>query len=103
MRIGVPDYNNLKDRPCLQKGKDSQYPAHIALTSYIFTKAIISETLFRRYKFYHYWDKDEFGRESIDYSVGMVKRTPDNDLRNKRTGIVRKLNGIFKDLKFKVS
>ncbi|MEI8348691.1 MAG: methyltransferase domain-containing protein [Candidatus Omnitrophota bacterium] len=80
MRIGVPDYNNPKDKPYLQQGKDPRYPEHITLTYYDLMKKIIGETPFMRYKFRHYWDKDKFICEKIDYTYGMVKRTSDNDL-----------------------
>jgi len=103
MRIGVPDYNNTKDRPYLKKGKDPRFPEHITLTNHDIMQKIISQTPFRRYRFYHYWDGDEFVKEDIDYSVGIVKRTPDNDVRCRRIGSVRKLKGVIKDLIFMVS
>ncbi|MBU2102716.1 MAG: class I SAM-dependent methyltransferase [Candidatus Omnitrophica bacterium] len=103
MRIGVPDYNNPKDRPYLKEGKDPRYPGHITLTTYDCMKRIIGETPFKRYRFRHYWDKAEFVFEKIDYTLGMVKRTRDNDLSCKRIGVIRNVKGIIKDLMFIVS
>ncbi len=97
LRIGVPDYNNPKDKQYLMKGEDPRSPLHITLTNYDLVKEIVDAGPFKRFKFYHYWDGDKFIHNKIDYSLGMVKRTPDNDIRCKRIGIIRKVYGIVKD------
>lgn len=104
MRIGVPDYNNPKDRPYLKKGSDPRFPGHITLTNYELLKNIIEEeSSFTRYKFYHYWDGEDFIQETIDYSFGMIKRTPDNDPRCRRNGLTQNLTGGLRDLFCKLS
>lgn len=80
MRIGAPDYNNPKDQPYLKKGHDPRHP-HKTLTHYELMKKIVEESPFPKYKFYHYWKDGKFIREKIDYSLGMIQRTPDNDKR----------------------
>lgn len=86
MRIGVPDYNNPKDYPYLIKRNDARCPNHITLTNYKLIKNIIEESPFAyNHKFYHYWDKGKFVYKKIDYSLGYIKRTPDNDERNKKS------------------
>lgn len=81
MRIAVPDYNNPKDQPFLKKGRDSRFPGHKTLTHYELIKKLITESPFAQYKFYHYWNKGKFIKKKIDYSLGLVRRTPDNDPR----------------------
>lgn len=99
MRIGVPDYNNPKDRPYLVKGIDKRFPSHVTLTYYKLIKNIIIESPFSyNYKFYHYWDEGKFIREKIDYSLGFIKRTPDNDIRCKKHGYELQVTSIVVDL-----
>lgn len=80
MRIGVPDYNNPKDRLYLKEGHDPRYP-HKTLTHYELMKEMAKGSPFPKYRFYHYWKNGKFIREKIDYSLGMIRRTPDNDKR----------------------
>lgn len=89
MRIGVPDYNNPKDRQYLNKGSDPRLPLHLTLTNYNLLKNIIELSPFTRYQFYHYWDGDNFISHDIDYSLGFIKRTPDNDPRCKRKSLFK--------------
>ena len=103
MRIGVPDYNNPKDRPYLKKGSDPRFPLHITLTNYKLMKDIIKKSPFSRYKLYHYWNGENFIHERIDYSFGMIKRTPDNDPRCQRTGLIQNIKGTLMDFLYKVS
>ncbi|GAI97240.1 unnamed protein product, partial [marine sediment metagenome] len=97
MRIGVPDYNNPKDRSYLKRGTDPRFPSHITLTNFQMLKNIIEKSPFSRYKFYHYWDEEDFIQETIDYSLGMIKRTPDNDSRCQRIGLAQNLKGWLMD------
>ena len=103
MRIGVPDYNNPKDKPYLMKGKDPRYPDHITLTHYELMKRIVDESQFTRYNLYHYWNGDNYIYGKIDYSLGMVKRTPDNDSLCKRVGLARVISGSLQDVFFILS
>ena len=103
MRIGVPDYNNPKDKPYLKDCNDPRNPLHITLTNYDLMNKIINETPFAHQKFYHYWVGDEFVFEKIDYSKGMVKRTPDNDRLCRRIGAKSNIKGLWEDFKFILS
>jgi len=103
MRIGVPDYNNPKDYPYLKKGGDPRFPGHITLTNYKLMKKIVEESPFPRYEFYHYWDDGMFICKKIDYSFGMIRRTPDNDPRCRRTGLIDNIKGVFIDFLYRVS
>lgn len=100
LRIGVPDYNNPKDRFCLTIGHDPRDPKHRTLTTYNLMKPLVENSPFSRSTFYHYWDADCFIQNPIDYSLGMIKRTPDNDHRCRRRGLVQILSGAAKDAAF---
>lgn len=81
MRIACPDYNNPKDRPYADKGYDDRFPLHITFTTYALVRALIERSPFTRYAFRAYWDGDNFVSKPIDYSLGWVRRTPENDIR----------------------
>ena len=51
LRIGVPDYNNPKDKPYLLKGHDNRFPHHKTLTTYDLMKSVIEKSYFRKYFF----------------------------------------------------
>ena len=102
MRIGVPDYNNPKDRVYMQQQNDPRYPLHVTFMNYNLLKGLIDKSPFSRYKFYQYWQEDSFYREPIDYTKGRVPRTPDNHPRNTRKGIIKKTTRFFSDFMFKV-
>lgn len=103
MRVGVPDYNNPKDRLYLKRGNDSRYPNHLTLTNYKLMKRLIEVSPFSRYKFYQYWDGDNFIYEKIDHSFGIIKRTPDNDPRCRRVGPIQNVKGWIIDFLYKVT
>ncbi|NIM58489.1 MAG: methyltransferase domain-containing protein [Candidatus Aminicenantes bacterium] len=103
MRIGVPDYNNPKDHLYFKKGRDPRHHDHITLTNYELMKNIIEKSPFLRYEFYHYWDKGEFIYKKIDYSFGMIKRTPDNDPRCRLGSFKQKAEVILADFLFKLT
>jgi len=86
LRIGLPDYLNPKDQPCLQKGTDPRHPRHLWLPHHKLLHEILQRSPFERFEFYHYWDGDTFVKKEIDYSSGMIRRTPDNDERCKKAG-----------------
>lgn len=55
---------------------------HVWFPTYEVVKDLLSKTFFKNITFYHYYD--EFGNgvmKHIDYSIGYVMRTPDNDER----------------------
>lgn len=99
MRIGVPDYNNPKDKFCLEVGHDPRNDLHITLTTYDLMREEIARSNFTNVVFYHYWENGKFIQKDIDYSLGMIKRTPDNDPRCRRRGLAR-LIGKYHDKKF---
>ena len=103
MRIGVPDYNNPKDRHCLQKGTDKRYPGHVTLTTYELMKDIVDRSPFPRFEFYHYWNEGAYVEGRMDYSLGMIQRTPEHHPRCRRTGIVQHAKGVVRDFFFLLS
>ena len=103
MRIGVPDYRNPKDRHCLALGRDPRDPKHVTMTHYLLMKDIVAATQFRRSTFYHYWNGDQFVQEPIDYSLGMIQRTPDNHPRCRRIGAGAITLGALRDFGFRLS
>jgi predicted SAM-dependent methyltransferase len=98
LRIGVPDYQNPKDRFCLALGRDPNDPKHVTLTNHRWMKDLLAASPFARHRFYHYWDGDRFVREPIDYSLGMIRRTPDNDPRCRRIGAAKIAAGALTDV-----
>ena len=78
MRVGIPDYNNPKDRHCLEIGYDPLYPEHKVLPTYEWVKELIASTRFRKFKIYQFWDGNEYHWEPVDYQFGIIKRTPEN-------------------------
>jgi predicted SAM-dependent methyltransferase len=97
MRIGVPDYNNPKDRPYLRRGSDPRYPTHVTLTNYELMKDLIEGSPFSRYEFYHYWDGDSYVDRPMDFSLGMIRRTPENDPKCRRRGFVQHVKSGVRD------
>lgn len=84
VRAAVPDYNHPRDLPYLKKGSDPRHTDHFTLTTYSKIKDIVSRTRFQTAHFYQYWDESSnFVYSSVDYSLGHIKRTPDNDPRCK--------------------
>jgi predicted SAM-dependent methyltransferase len=100
MRIGVPDYMNPKDRWCLERGTDPRYPGHVTLTHYGLMKELFDNSPFERSRFYHYWDGDTFVENRIDYADGNIRRTPDNDPKNRISGPVQAAKRAIRDLFF---
>ncbi len=103
LRIGVPDYNNPKDRQYMINKNDPRFPFHVTFTHYTLMKDIVDGSPFKRNKFYHYWEDNSFIQHPIDYSLGIIRRTPENHPRNRRKGIIKKAGRFFCDLQFKFS
>jgi predicted SAM-dependent methyltransferase len=78
MRIGVPDYANPKNLQTLKEGVDHLMPQHRTLTHYDLVREIIERSPFDSYEFYQYWDNGQFIWRPIDYSLGLIQRTPEN-------------------------
>ena len=97
-RIAVPDYGHPRARHCLALGRDPRRRDHITLTTYPLIKALIAASPFRIARFHHYWDGDRFVDEPIDYSLGYIRRTPDNDPNNHSRGFRRKLGRLVRDI-----
>ena len=103
MRIGVPDYNNPKDRPYLERGLDPRDPKHVTLTHYALMKEIVENSSFERHQFYHYWDGDDFVANPIDYSLGMIQRTPDNHPKCRAAGPAQRVKTAVRDFFYLLS
>jgi predicted SAM-dependent methyltransferase len=80
-RFSVPDYKNPKDRDRVQNGRDPNYPLHLTFTTKPLLEEMLARSPFAQYEFYHYWDGDSFIQNPIDYNLGWINRTPDNDSR----------------------
>jgi predicted SAM-dependent methyltransferase len=81
-RLAVPDYHNPKDAFCIDKGFDPRDLRHLTITTYELMEETLAQSKFDRRIYYHYWKDGAFVRNPIDYSLGHVARTPDNDHRN---------------------
>jgi len=103
MRIGCPDYNGPLHRHCLELGHDPDWPLHITLTTHDLVKEIVERSPFARHKFYHYWDGDRHVEEPIDWSLGLVTRTPDTCKACRREGWWQKWRGRVADEKYRRS
>jgi predicted SAM-dependent methyltransferase len=91
-RIGAPDYMNPKNRNSLERGSDPDFPGHITLTNYQLLRSIVERLPFSRFEFYQYWDGDRFIWKAIDYSLGMIQRTPENYYRLYMRGLLPKIH-----------
>ena len=81
MRIGVPDYRNPKDRICLEAGKDPLMTQHKTLTHYDLMQEVVANSPFEEYEFYQYWLGDQYIWKPVDYSLGIIRRSPENFYR----------------------
>ena len=82
-RFSVPDYLNPHGRFCLEKEFDPRNELHVTLTRYKLIKKYTDNSPFEIVEYKHYWkDEDTFIQNEIDYELGWVRRTPDNDKRN---------------------
>jgi len=103
MRIGVPDYNNPKDRHCLETGHDPRFPGHLTLTTYPLMKEIVEGSPFERVRFYHYWDGDHFVHDDMDFSLGLIRRSPDFHPHCRRPTVAAHVKALVRDSAFLVS
>ncbi len=91
LRLGMPDYNNPKDIRFLAEGKDPRYPEHKTFPHYELMRDLAAGSPFKRWLFYQYWENGEYIHHDIDYSLGMIKRTPENTSQNWRINLKRRL------------
>ena len=97
-RLAVPDYGHPRSRHCLVLGRDPNRHDHVTLLTYPMLSRLIEASPFRTGRFYHYWVGDRFVAERIDYSLGYVRRTPDNHPHNHCRGFRQKCGRIARDL-----
>ena len=83
LRIDVPDYRNPKYNGVeIELGFDPENDWHLVITTYELMKRYTDNCPFEIVEYKHYWDGDKFIKNEIDYSLGWVSRTPDNDKRD---------------------
>jgi len=103
MRIGVPDYENIKDRFCLKLGHDPRFATHVTLTTYDYMRDLLTNhTKFKNIEFYH-WDGKQFVRKPIDYSLGIIKRTLDNDPRCRVSDFREFLKSKYEEIRYLIT
>jgi predicted SAM-dependent methyltransferase len=81
-RFAVPDYNHPRDRHCLALGHDPRRRDHVTLPTIAMMEELVASSPFGGAHFYHYWQGEQFVERPIDYRLGFILRTPDNDPRN---------------------
>lgn len=97
-RFAVPDYDHPRDRHCLRLGHDPRRRDHVTLPTKALLGELIAASPFRSGRFYHYWEGETFVEHPIDYRLGYVLRTPDNDPRNLCRGLHQRLGRGVRDL-----
>jgi predicted SAM-dependent methyltransferase len=97
-RFAVPDYNHPRDRHCLALGHDPRRRDHLTLPTKALIETLVAASPFGRARFYQYWEGETFVEHPIDYSLGFVLRTPDNDPRNRCQGARQRLGRAVRDL-----
>jgi predicted SAM-dependent methyltransferase len=100
MRIAVPDYGSPRENRYLGMASDPRHTDHQVMPTFELIRSLIEESPFRRHEFFHYWKDGAFVQKSIDYSLGFVKRTPDNDPRCRRDGWFESWMGRVRDAAF---
>jgi predicted SAM-dependent methyltransferase len=97
-RIGVPDYGHPRERHHLRTGRDDSRRDHQTLTTGPLMRELVAQSPFGRGEFYHHWEGDEFVQRPMDYALGFLQRTPDNDRRNFCRGFRQHLGRLGRDL-----
>lgn len=97
-RVAVPDYGHPRDRHCLRLGHDPRRRDHVTLTTYPLCAALVAESPFKVARFYQYWDGDRFVHHPVDYSLGFLRRTPENEPRNQCHGFRQHMGRYARDL-----
>ena len=99
LRIGIPDYMHPRCRFYLGEKSDPRYPSHLLLITKELMDSILKESPFEKAEFYSYWEGNKFISNPIDYSLGMIQRTPEHDPRNKHI----RLKGHIKNFLYKLA
>ncbi len=97
-RIAVPDYDHPRQRYCLTLGRDPNRLNHVTLTTYTLLRELVAASPFGTAEWHQYWQGDQFNHGPIDYSLGYVQRTPENDRRNQCRGLGQHLGRWVRDL-----
>jgi SAM-dependent methyltransferase len=97
-RVAVPDYGHPRDRYCLALGHDPRRRDHLTLPTHTLCAQLAAASPFGSARFYQYWDGDTFVHQPVDYSLGFVRRTPENEPRNQCHGWRQRLGRHTRDL-----
>jgi predicted SAM-dependent methyltransferase len=97
-RFATPDYEHPQERYCLKLGRDPTRRDHVTLTTARLLRELVAASPFRAGHFYQYWDGRQFVHEPIDYSLGYIRRTPENDVRNRCEGPWQRLGRWGRDV-----
>jgi predicted SAM-dependent methyltransferase len=97
-RVGVPDYNHPRERHHLARGFDDSRRDHQTLTTGPLMQELAAGSPFTDIRFHHYWQGDEFVQHPVDYSLGWLHRTVDNDRRNRARGFGQHCGRLARDL-----
>lgn len=98
MRIAVPDYGAPRNKNFALKGHDPNHTDHLQFPDFTWAKRLCEDSPFNSYNITNYWKDNQFHYSKIDYSVGWVKRSADNDRRNQRRSLSEKIIGVLKDI-----
>lgn len=97
-RLAVPDYQHPRNRFCLALGRDPRRDNHRTLTTFALCRDLVATSPFRTGEFHQYWDGDRFVHGPIDYGLGYVRRTPENDVRNRAVGAGQLAGRFLRDI-----
>ena len=97
MRIAVPDYGSPRNIKYAIEGHDPKHTDHVEFPDINWARNLCKQAPFSTYQISNYWDSSEFVRSEIDFKKGWVKRTIENDHRNKRIGLYSKITGMLRD------
>lgn len=103
LRIAVPDYGSPRNRGFRERSFDPNHTDHVTFPTYADMRELVEDSPFREGRFHQYWDGDRFVDGAIDYSLGWVKRTVENDRRNRCDGVARLLERTLRDAAYVVS
>lgn len=98
MRFAVPDYGAPRNARFRERGHDPGHLDHLNFPTYESLLAVVARSAFEKAEFHQYWSGGTFVDSSIEYDRGWVKRTKDNDHRNRRVGLRARVGGVVKDV-----
>jgi predicted SAM-dependent methyltransferase len=98
MRFAVPDYGSPRNTRYRDRGFDPHHTDHLNFPTHEMLEALVEASPFRRGQFHQYWSNGIFVDSQIDYCLGWVKRTKDNDPRNRRQGVSEHVAGFLRDV-----